>query len=334
MKKTMQVFGFLLFCSGIHAQTSDPGVTSTAAASGNHAFTGTYVDSTFPNWLGTGYPATAYNLLGYNSRYWGFGGATGNNIESPIIWMYANPRSALRVRTMNYNGDMTTGTDLLTVRADGNVGIGTTSPNLKLEVSGSDSAIGVGHTTYNWNSSLLIGSEHAVWSSSRTNAPGTYFYRWKGVGSNHDVAYLGQEQGVNGTWGLAFKTDTKTSKTYATSTRMYIQTDGKVGIGTTNPDSKLTVKGGIHAEEVKVDLSVPGPDYVFKEGYELRSLEEVQNYIKENGHLPNIPSAEEMETNGIQLGEMNMKLLEKIEELTLYVIELKKEINQLKSLSK
>ncbi|MGX1931318.1 hypothetical protein [Flagellimonas sp. 2504JD4-2] len=112
--------------------------------------------------------------------------------------------------------------------------------------------------------------------------------------------------------------------------RMKVQSNGKVGIGTANPDSKLTVKGRIHAEEVKVDLSVPGPDYVFKKDYDLKSLEEVQSYINEHGHLPNIPSASEMEANGIQLGEMNMKLLEKIEELTLYVIELKNEINQLK----
>ncbi|WP_072883091.1 tail fiber protein [Flagellimonas taeanensis] len=104
---------------------------------------------------------------------------------------------------------------------------------------------------------------------------------------------------------------------------------GNVGIGTNSPDSKLTVKGNIHAEEVKVDLSVPGPDYVFKEDYDLKSLEEVQNYIKEHGHLPNIPSAKEMETNGIQLGEMNMKLLEKIEELTLYILEQEKRIKKL-----
>ena len=84
---------------------------------------------------------------------------------------------------------------------------------------------------------------------------------------------------------------------------------------------KTKVKGNIHAEEVKVDLNVPAPDYVFKEGYDLKALNEVQNHIKEHGHLPNIPSADEMETNGIELGEMNMKLLEKIEELTLYTIE-------------
>ncbi len=106
--------------------------------------------------------------------------------------------------------------------------------------------------------------------------------------------------------------------------------NGNIGIGTTNPDSKLTVKGNIHAEEVKVDLSVPGPDYVFKEDYDLKPLEEVQNYIEEHGHLPNIPSATEMEENGIQLGEMNMKLLEKIEELTLYVIQVKNENDRLR----
>ena len=108
-----------------------------------------------------------------------------------------------------------------------------------------------------------------------------------------------------------------------------IRGSGNVGIGTTVPGSKLTVKGRVHAEEVKVDLSVPGPDYVFKEGYNLKSLEEVQNYIKEHGHLPNIPSAKEMEVDGIQLGEMNMKLLEKIEELTLYIISMKKELKRL-----
>ncbi|WP_108246740.1 tail fiber protein [Muricauda brasiliensis] len=106
---------------------------------------------------------------------------------------------------------------------------------------------------------------------------------------------------------------------------------GNFGLGTTNPDARLTVKGKVHAEEVKVDLSVPGPDYVFKEGYDLMSLEEVQTYIAEHGHLPNIPSAEEMQANGIQLGEMNMKLLEKIEELVLYTIKQEIKIERLEA---
>lgn len=101
--------------------------------------------------------------------------------------------------------------------------------------------------------------------------------------------------------------------------------NGNVGIGTSLPDSKLTVKGKIHSEEVKVDLSVPGPDYVFKKDYDLKPLAEVHDYIIKNGHLPNIPSAKEMEENGIELGEMNMKLLEKIEELTLYIFQSQKD---------
>ncbi len=103
---------------------------------------------------------------------------------------------------------------------------------------------------------------------------------------------------------------------------------GKVGIGTANPDYELTVKGKIHAEEVKIDLSVPAPDYVFKKEYKLLTLEEVQAYINKNGHLPNIPSAKVMETEGVALGAMEMKLLEKIEELTLYSIALLKQNNK------
>ena len=101
---------------------------------------------------------------------------------------------------------------------------------------------------------------------------------------------------------------------------MRINVAGNVGIGTTNPDSKLTVKGDIHAEEVRVDLSVPGPDYVFEEDYDLPSLESIQQYVKENKHLPEVPSASEMEENGIDLGVMNMLLLKKVEELTLHLI--------------
>lgn len=101
--------------------------------------------------------------------------------------------------------------------------------------------------------------------------------------------------------------------------------NGNVGIGSTNPDAKLTVKGTIHAEEVKIDLNVPGPDYVFDASYNLPSLEELNAYIKINRHLPEVPSACAMEENGVNLGEMNMILLKKVEELTLYVIELKKE---------
>ncbi|WP_421809747.1 hypothetical protein [Flagellimonas sp.] len=95
----------------------------------------------------------------------------------------------------------------------------------------------------------------------------------------------------------------------------------------------IVVAGKVESREVKVTVDA-GADYVFKEGYDLKSLEEVQNYIKEHGHLPNIPSAKEMQENGIQLGEMNMKLLEKVEELTLYLFQIKQDQDSLKKENK
>ena len=107
---------------------------------------------------------------------------------------------------------------------------------------------------------------------------------------------------------------------------LQVRENGNVGIGTTNPDAKLAVKGVIHAEEVKVDLTVPGPDYVFDKGYTLPTLKEVKAYIDQYRHLPEIPSATEIESDGIKVGEMNMLLLKKIEELTLYMIEQEKKM--------
>lgn len=94
---------------------------------------------------------------------------------------------------------------------------------------------------------------------------------------------------------------------------------GNIGIGTNNPDAKLAVNGVIHTKEVKVDV-VNWPDYVFKNAYNLPSLKSTELYIKNQGHLPNIPQASLAEVNGVFLGEMSAKLLEKIEELTLYAI--------------
>ena len=85
------------------------------------------------------------------------------------------------------------------------------------------------------------------------------------------------------------------------------------------------------AESVKVKLQGNWPDFVFAENYELPTLQETEKHIKEKGHLSGIPSAAEVEKNGIELGDMNKKLLQKIEELTLYLIEMKKENDEQRS---
>ncbi|MDY8138478.1 discoidin domain-containing protein [Aquimarina sp. 2201CG5-10] len=112
---------------------------------------------------------------------------------------------------------------------------------------------------------------------------------------------------------------------------------GRIAIGTTveDPNYKLTVKGKIHVQEVKVDLlGAIAPDYVFYKDYNLITLDEVQAFINKEGHLPNIPSAVEMEKEGVNLKEMNLKLLEKVEELTLYTISQEKAIKTQKEKNK
>ena len=106
---------------------------------------------------------------------------------------------------------------------------------------------------------------------------------------------------------------------------------GNVGIGTDTPQEKLSVNGKIRAREIKVETA-NWPDYVFSKDYRLPDLKETETFIKTNGHLPGVPSAATAEKEGIELGEMNKILLKKIEELTLHLIELKKEVSELKKI--
>lgn len=141
--------------------------------------------------------------------------------------------------------------------------------------------------------------------------------------------------------------------------KMIVKGNGNVGIGTTAPTKKLHVQGdsflsgkvqignvsttsnqydlfvekGILTEQVKVAVKSTGEwsDYVFEEDYNLMPLRELENYVSKNKHLPNVPSAEEVVKEGINMAKMDAKLLEKIEEAYLYIIELKQEVEQLKT---
>jgi len=110
---------------------------------------------------------------------------------------------------------------------------------------------------------------------------------------------------------------------------VYVTPQGNVGIGLKKPKDKLEVNGQIHARSVKIDIK-DWADFVFEKGYDLPRLREIEAYIAKEGHLPNIPSKEEVTSEGVQVGEMQKLLLQKVEELTLYLIQQNKEIEILK----
>lgn len=103
-----------------------------------------------------------------------------------------------------------------------------------------------------------------------------------------------------------------------------------VGTSTVATGYQLSVAGKVACEEVLVKAVADWPDYVFKDGYNLMSLGQLEKSIRENNHLPGIPAAAEVEENGFSLGEMQRIVLEKVEELTLYTIEQGKQIEELK----
>ena len=177
-----------------------------------------------------------------------------------------------------------------------------------------------------------MGANAEFYSSYHSTRPGQlrFVYGGSGFGDTRFMHYDGS------TW----------------TTNMIVNYDGNVGIGTETPSSKLEVageiactnvvssgalsctnisaNGKITTKEVEVTLDA-FPDYVFDEEYHLSPLSDVEKFIKENKHLPGIPPANEVIANGLSLGEMNVKLMEKVEELTLYIIQMQKEIDELKS---
>ena len=114
-----------------------------------------------------------------------------------------------------------------------------------------------------------------------------------------------------------------------------ISSSGSVGIGTSNTYSyMLAVNGSAIFTQAVVKLNANWPDYVFKKEYQLPSLKSVEEYVRTNNHLPGLPSADSVQKGGLDLGSTQAKLLEKIEELTLYTIELQKQVEKLEGLRK
>jgi len=202
----------------------------------------------------------------------------------------------------------TNGTPRMTVlNNNGNVGIGTTSPQYLLDARGLNSITSGGHDIAAFANVSGTAGIVSGWYANGTEETG------------------GCTRSIN---SLPYFLGTTSAPQAIT-----ILNSGFVGIGTTAPDKLFTVKGVIHAQEVQVDVT-GFADYVFEKGYKLKPLSEIHSFISENGHLPEIPSADEAKKNGINVADMQVMLLKKIEELTLYAIEQQKRIEALEKKSK
>jgi len=268
----------------------------------------------------------------------------------------------LRFHTTYWNGSSYSNADAMVIKNTGNIGIGIASPNSRLDVRGvgaiySDFA---GYTGVTANSIYPNGKKPTLILEESTlgtlqpgvggqetfrggltfgnGGPGIYSINPCPAGS----PYYGD---------LRFHTTYWNGSDYNNADAMVIKNTGNIGIGTPNPGAKLDVAGTIWAKEIKVttlaevnDLRAIGSiaanefkasnaawsDFVFEDGYKLPSLDKVEAFVKENKHLPEIPSAEQIAKEGLPMAEMMAKQMQKIEELTLYVIELKKQNENVK----
>jgi len=215
------------------------------------------------------------------------------------------------------------------------VGIGTDSPDAKLTIYRTAAA------------QPATASQYAIMNNAQ--GAGLNFYKARGTAAtptsvNTNDAMGGligfQHNGTSyiGAAAMRFFADSpntgrivfQTNGGSGFANRMVIKSDGNVGIGTLNPQSLLAVAGKITAQEVEVTMT-GWADFVFADDYYLRPLTEVEQFINANRHLPDVPSEVEVLQNGVNVGEMSATLLQKIEELTLYIIDLNKRIAELEN---
>jgi hypothetical protein len=186
---------------------------------------------------------------------------------------------------------------------NGRLGIGTSTPSEKLSVYG------------------VVNTSPGVISleSHRNDVTYAEVGALKGKNGTVEVARIGMLRGGE-TFSGVMNFFVKVGNDSPLFEAMRIAENGNVGIGTTTPNVKLAVNGNIRAKEIKVETT-NWPDYVFDEDYKVGTLEELERYIKTNKHLPEMPTAKDVEANGVELGEMNKLLLKKVEELTLLLID-------------
>ncbi|PRY48097.1 hypothetical protein B0I27_11631 [Arcticibacter pallidicorallinus] len=238
--------------------------------------------------------------------------------------------------SLNYGGDFTGGVrmgDWFWVKNNGALGIGVFEPSEKIEIV--NGFLKSGNASFGFNqetnsgpanymtlgtdnhSSILLGSNLYISSNSHTQLK---ISKTHSSMSGAGILIPGNSQSYQGS--IIFHTAVPASVeagTVYSNPQVIINNLGNMGLGTMDPQEKLSVNGKIRAKEIKVEMD-NWPDYVFSPEYVLPTLTDIKGFIQQNKHLPGIPSADEVADNGIDVGEMNARLLKKIEELTLYLI--------------
>ena len=262
-----------------------------------------YNNTSGDNNIFIGYQA-GYNETGSNKLY-----IDNSNTVSPLIY-----------------GDF----DSNILGFSGNVGVNTKNPLAELQVhnNATDSTtimVTPQNTTSGGISRILLTEDH----------DGTYgmLWRYNGIGSTNRMELWGKSS--NNYYGPHMTID-RNDGDITISGDMDLEGDiemsGDMVIGTTSATGyKLSVGGKVICEELRVNLQADWPDYVFTDNYNLMPVNDLESFIEDNGHLPNVSPAAEMEKSGLEVGENQRMMMEKIEELTLYIIQLKNEIEELKT---
>ena len=212
-----------------------------------------------------------------------------------------------------YINRYTSNGDVIMTAGSGQVGIGIDDPQEKLHVNGAIRGNGTnGAVTLRGDSGYVtIGANSQAMEFVTDKSQFVFnkpIYNQSGV---YNVQNSNMQFNINGT------------------NRMLIQNNGNIGIGTASPAYKLDVNGTIRANEIIVNTT--GADFVFADDYQLRPLSELKVFITENKHLPEIKSAQEMQENGVGVNELQTQLLQKIEELTLYILQQEERIKALEA---
>jgi hypothetical protein len=235
------------------------------------------------------------------------GEETGLNLAIDFDEILARNYNSPSTLHLQYDGGaLSVGNNKMYMTAAGNVGLGTTNPFAKLDVRGRI------RVEQNDEAIALDGNNPQIsywWNGNFRSWLGQYSTEFR-MASNNRIKLESVE------------------KIHLAGTQIAIG-----NVYNTADEYRVTVDGRIICEELKVKLHTNWPDYVFAEQYDLKPLSELKDFISQNKHLPNIPKASEVEKEGFEVGEMNRRLLEKVEELTLYVIQLQEQVDALKDCS-